>query len=1736
MSATNVQNTGRVYYIEPNDLYNKLPGGIPHPYEDYCISVDLKIEIADRNSLGPIGPIKGAQKTFRYSSDRGTISFIGGTNGFLTTNYTDIQSANAEANTNECLGIESIRICYTSWYVPEVYIRFVDVRGASLMGPQEQGYVNTTRKDLSTGHAGNTSINGGSFFKSLFSFPYPKFKLKVKGFYGKEVTYNLSVEKFESNFNADNGNFETDVKFIGYMFGLYTDIPMNYLMIAPYVRNGGADYWEKQKESGVFKYFGDAVSYYTFPELMAKVKGMNPSMDLIDGTGNDYNEQKNKVEGKIAALTELKELTKEILGTVFDVNYEFCETYNKDKQLIENKKFSLLGVSSKGVISTSGVRYNDIDPSKKVSIDTYNNIELFGEEHHGLKHKIDLFNSKVATYNKTYSDNLSGNNIYFGMSGNKFEVIYVSDDNGNYQFGKKWNQKLFDEGGDKGLLFGSELYSDKDPQTMDYWLKEVLLQKNIISKSKLVFCYPGQNRNVIPDWIGDIDDRLSKLNTELTKILEQEQSQRNTNLSMNLGFGVSVGNIFRMSFAHMETFMNIFYNYLRKIKEQQEQGNRSLDKINISLGNTDLPSNFKSSSQIPPFTMFYKDLENGGDGVSNINKTTGKKKVALWPGKIDGIDKSALPEIDFVNSLIQASKQYANYITLLENLDKANREAKEKAGTDLFYYIPLTPFDFSHEGTQNPYAYLSTLSNGNMQWECMMNTFCLRFIYWYSTRTESLSSDDIQTFAKIDAYNVFKAHPTILPAIKEFIKNRKGLSSEKVGSEIADYFCKDSTIENPKCYDVGRGTNTHFLLSGNTYQYDWSKDGYYLIANIPPNMADFIHGDTDNYVPIRIAGTHSYTGEFVTDDNKKIDAFEKYLNLIESDIISDISPRGYKDCYREKILPTSEEVPSYEMGYGNKLSDRAKEATYLVSDAGIFKGYTNTEFPKSKDDMDRTWVNSPSFIVKDSKYTTPLYGTRAFYDEFNKITDEDIRLYSKACAFALGLPVLKTEKVDRFTNPIPYYLALKIGAIKFLAIDDSKIVEIRNHVSNVTDTEQEIKASISAENQEACLSMFREWVERDFTEINNAYELNISVEGFDKVISSCKESKEKKLGNILQNYNTEIYDPNGEICLTPDGSIYLPTKKGSDVEEALLNKCNSYIMFYEPEKFKSTKLTIPRDRFSNAMFDFFKGVSDIYSEQIENDQISSSITEEIYDPERDEDLKISTYLTLKSLYDRWIASVTTENKWKLNGGEESEFSHFKFIDGFYRNIEASIAVNMDHVIDLASQSFSSTNINDSATGTKYAGKSLYEFLTEICQKNGMTMLALPMENEFTNPKGIYDMFDVKPYSQMDSRDTSCFVCLYTNKPSQYLDINYDNEEYLYATDGFNLANARGQILNKTEIIPQLVDTTIDGYDIPSFGVTYGKQNQSIFKKISVGMQNPQVTEASIAATQLIASKDNEGPTRTALYGQDLYRVYANYSYTCSVEMLGNAQIMPLTYFQLNNIPLFKGAYMIINMEHNITAGDMTTKFTGVRMSRYELPLVSDSAFFNDPWILTNYGSMFTGLSAEDLNNIKVFFDSSAVTGERKYTIEKRNFVKSSIPTTEVSTSLDGLLMYVQNIQDAWSYYCSQNQDKSWAKYDKVTVTSGYRSPEHNREIGGATNSAHMYGYAADMQVSHLGTVDLTATMVFGQFVADVFGNGNIPFDQILVEKNTAGKRWLHFAYRRYNGEQRNYIDRNYTAR
>lgn len=85
----------------------------------------------------------------------------------------------------------------------------------------------------------------------------------------------------------------------------------------------------------------------------------------------------------------------------------------------------------------------------------------------------------------------------------------------------------------------------------------------------------------------------------------------------------------------------------------------------------------------------------------------------------------------------------------------------------------------------------------------------------------------------------------------------------------------------------------------------------------------------------------------------------------------------------------------------------------------------------------------------------------------------------------------------------------------------------------------------------------------------------------------------------------------------------------------------------------------------------------------------------------------------------------------------------------------------------------------------------------------------------------------------------------------------------------------------------------------------------------------------------------------------------------------------------------------------------------------------------------------------------------------------------------------------------------------------ITPTSGYRLPERNANINGASKtSAHPLGYAADIVPTNGKMAE------FKKFVKEWLMEKAIPFDQCIDERNAAGAEWMHIGLMNGNGEMR----------
>lgn len=85
----------------------------------------------------------------------------------------------------------------------------------------------------------------------------------------------------------------------------------------------------------------------------------------------------------------------------------------------------------------------------------------------------------------------------------------------------------------------------------------------------------------------------------------------------------------------------------------------------------------------------------------------------------------------------------------------------------------------------------------------------------------------------------------------------------------------------------------------------------------------------------------------------------------------------------------------------------------------------------------------------------------------------------------------------------------------------------------------------------------------------------------------------------------------------------------------------------------------------------------------------------------------------------------------------------------------------------------------------------------------------------------------------------------------------------------------------------------------------------------------------------------------------------------------------------------------------------------------------------------------------------------------------------------------------------------------------IRITSGYRSPALNKAVGGAATSAHLTGFAADLQPMNGDIAGFT------RFAVDWLKRTDTAFDQCITERNTkTGARWLHIGLKGPGGKQR----------
>lgn len=1466
-----VETLGRLIYIEPNDLaqYQNIsfgdntPDNIKFQDEEYNSSVDLQIVVPNRSDCGYREDINGINVNISGLDNKGRLSFFEGetldwsVNGgvgtplnYLTTNYLEC-SYNDILNDNkkENLGIKSINIDFSSNFYPQVTIEFTDVRAAALIGAAE------AEKD--------TDYQQSSFFKSVFHYPYPKFLLTVKGFYGTKVTFKLAVNEFKSKLTA-SGNFDVTITFIGYMYGLYTDIPMNFLLIAPYIGSDISkntnDYWNSQTENGIFVY-DNGTPIQTFVSYCDKYQRLSENISRkSDVLSNNTNIKKyNEYKKKLAALDDIINLYKQIVGLFSVGDSANIRVYSND-----NLYFMATPINSE-----------------------FNNAFIADTK------PIDKFSDAVAKYNKKYgasiSDifNLDDSKCVFALCKEPYFLNGVVNKNVSENiYYKTISSETLNEGEAQRLadVLNEHVEELKNTQWAVFDSKHFLSTANKIRR---------------------------KLMEDMTNIEGDASNEAAKAVADELGFAPTLENVFRMIFAHLDTFMHTIGSTISAIKDSK----RTMSSVGIDSTNSDMPKKVSKNTFVPPFPM--------------ITQKRGHKNEWVYPGEFDGMKNS--PEVQLINNIINATLSYSkNYDDILTY--EVRLESVRNGGGLYRRFFPVMTSDFLYDGL-NPYGFLE---NDEDLGE-ILYTFLLRYRAAYTTNKSIINQEnDTPDFGRIEARNLFMVKPNCTDAFFENIKRAK--TKGGFASILSEYIQKHKTqtVDN-----VNIGANDDYATFG---KVDDTVLAFNNALSSKAKLKKILSQEQGASILAADKGEELHRFIDITAANQSLDDKSKFSEdasilsiVLDYDLYASTDSRAKALWYGMPAKVEMGEISKDAYNGNDSLHTVKSKVAECIATPSAFcfplvqSGYEVKDFIFWK----KYYVHN--LFVRDEIGGGEIYDAEDEYDaalKFVSCMPHKVKDLTKARAMLLGRWDNGLDKVCDAGSGIisvPKYILLYLGGLLYMNQKDSStgiysIKDIKGNFGGLSEDKyfggddtkiaEEFTKNLNNTLRQKLISDFEAWTRTDFKVLRSfldektAKYTEKAIDGIKMYVLDCNSEASKKLmGFFLE-----------------DEYIYSIQK-----ETAGFNEC----------EFNSVVL-----KFASELEILYRNVAK--AEEKRKAQYTTSNVS-LYN-------RLSIYITLKRLYDNWLSGVNLnkfalkkvaddikERKDRFEGRINSptastEFNNFLFSDSYCNDLSSSFYINPRTLYETIKK------ISDAEKNL-----SLFQFMCELCETNKLLFLSLPTYNNYYTTESIKNMF--MPHSLYDSNlnnksiygDT--YLVFYMHKPSDKINAN-NNGDVQYDDDGFDIADVLGNAgsSDAAEVARIFSNTDNGGLNLmmPAFGVTYGRQNQSLFRSINVNMDGPKVTDFSIANTFQLGKLGNKGYSNEPFaVGQDMYAIYSNRSYTCTVEMMGCANIMPFMFFQLNNIPLFRGAYIIIEVQHIITPGNMLTKFTGVRVSKNELPFNKD---------------------------------------------------------------------------------------------------------------------------------------------------------------------------------------------------
>ena len=1609
-----------VQYVEPNsDLENisnyseflttdgRVYDKVIDP-EDYCIGLSISTVLCNRGqSLADGNQL--LTLSWENTKENTKVNFMSGTLvsstkndsikdnlniPYLTTNYADMYVTDIKHyGTTEMIGIKSVNIDFENAVLPVITVQFTDVRGMSLFTPREFSGLDK----LTANGVVDASDVAQCFFQCFFKFPYPKFNITVKGFYGKPVSYEVTCDKFETDFNAENGNFDVTVRFIGYKYSFLSDITTEMLLLAPYTDYLGEQYWEEQKHN---HHFVVTDAYGQEKEMPRLLEIWSSISDIITngGDGSNGTTMTREDDTHDEERRQLEAIKNTYTAWYEQLWKEVVKKYGKDNcfiRVLNSGEYDRIIV----LIDSNNTSENLSDDAKQFS----NEMQKINTDLYAL----------IEEYNSTFADispleKLSQDfSKYLNVP--LFNSVTINDKNrfifNGYDESTPISKDIADEmvmnriGIDGEQNLGSSARHQKTLKTV--------YNDGSVQKTN---CF-----HIDVDYTS-IQIRINKLTADANKSYNEKKRNkdihnRNIELIRQLGFKPTIENFTKIIMAHVETLMHMIYTVTDEIKADST---RTPNGLGLTTGKEGNLSDVKDDSQdglIPPFPRVTKSITED-DGT--------QKQQDVWIGEFD---KDQFKEVDLVETFFNAAEKFMQLRQqMAEKIEqkKKDRMDAEKGIEHGVVRYPLTSYDFFLKSNVYGDDVIETMDK--FAGAVAVRMFDILSINFFANEFNKDWHKYAKNLGRVEAHNFYKSVDTTSNSeIREWITLDNGVfnsnyitsvmkstegkypwSFDSGSKEAKALFSDDKWLRRYNFTNQAGYNGESYMYQVQNISFDTMRENYNLFNGSNENFSN-----SDVILAMKTKQIDSLDFKSLTDDYNGhynliiLDDYTKVKNMMDVAIsetfnsYSGISENISNSCSIDNALEgyyknlfKDEGVSSFCKK--NKKFKIKKTTKVRSSIDGAFPLYDENGKAVDDDNGKRILFTSSKQDLEDyfkteigGKYVNSCFVSEIFDYKSNGEIDHSTSVLTKKNGFTpseflMGIDCInyntlsdllkRKTKGDKTFIYLPRFLVLQLGAILQYSVGTPSDINAPLTIGDGLKMQKELRDfastylnQISIYSRMILMQYYQDWVSKEFNDIQNKLTSNNSKDNIAVVFfrkSGAEEIYTRALLNQESNFVKELTNKMMLPILLVNGNVNHFVDNNRYCLEAKLYKVENDTVYQE------------------YLDGFIDELNQLLGVDYKADENGNMVRRSKDANNTSDEMRMELYRYLKQIYDKWIPS-STEKDWNYqNFFDKSGADYqFYFIDSYYNKIGDKLLLNPQKLFERI----------DTLTSYSDIKSNVLSFLSCVYTDNRCMFKCIQNFIDLSKRESMENMFKPLPYSNAfdpkNIRNGQDFVVCYTYEPSKHLDIQGAE----YEDDSFMLNNE-----SKTPMSIRTRGAKGDFYTIPAFGVTYGKQYQSFFKKVSVNTRGAIQTEQSIMAKFSILNEKSD-KNKNATQGQDMFDIYAGQSFTCTVEMMGCAWVQPMMYFVLLNVPMFRGSYQIYKVSHSITPGNMSTKFIGSRMPNVGNRLVKD-VFINpegdDTEYIPNDAVTFNNAMANNDNDcpyavFPIFSGSGTLSGDDK---------------------------------------------------------------------------------------------------------------------------------------------------------